>query len=320
MTYLHSKQHMAHLDLKSPNVLLKGKDAKLADFGSLRRLRVGGRGPRRPPPTAAHAQAVAAAAEAGGAAARGGGGGGGAEGPLPFEGVGGVAESQAALMARVQSAVLGGNAEAAVSEMRQLGLTEDEARQVTASLDSHQGGAVSLGGSSGSYAEQEGGIGTPEWLAPELLSVEAPGTPGRQLSMRGVDWQAADRYSFAVILWELLSRKRPCVYPRSPQLALALIAVLTALGNCTGTRASVRPRPSPRSARRLCRSGLTKVRTPCRPCFDAPSHRLSVAVDLCPQGSGRRSSWWGWARRRPNGSNSARCAQATCLPHALESV
>jgi hypothetical protein len=252
MTYLHEKQHMAHLDLKSPNVLLKGKDAKLADFGSLRRLRAGP--PRRRPPTKAAAVAAATAAAAanrGGAASNGSNGGGSNGGRvgggqasadaeaaadsttdhvvprlLSFGGVGGMSDEQAAAMARVHAAVgsggspggSGGGAaggaggggdggvEVAVQEMQQLGLSERDARQVAASLKSSATYGTYDGGS---YAEQQGGIGTPEWLAPELLAVEAPGTPGRAASTRGVDWQAADRYSYGVILWELLTRKRP---------------------------------------------------------------------------------------------------------------
>lgn len=155
---------------------------------------------------------------------------------LSFGGVGGMSDEQAAAMARVHAAVGAGSGsgetgdaaagaaagvEVAVAEMQaQLGLSEQTARQVATSLNSTRntllllesdgtGGYGTYGSTGGSYAEQEGGIGTPEWLAPELLAVEAPGTPGRAASTRGVDWQAADRYSYGVILWELLTRKRP---------------------------------------------------------------------------------------------------------------
>ena len=39
MRYLHERQQLVHLDLKSPNVLLKGRECKITDFGSLRRLK-----------------------------------------------------------------------------------------------------------------------------------------------------------------------------------------------------------------------------------------------------------------------------------------
>ncbi len=254
MTYLHEKQHMAHLDLKSPNVLLKGKDAKLADFGSLRRLRARPRIPRRRPPAKRAAAARPSGGDDGAAAAAATGVDGSSQSHeqreedapdgtvrlLSFGGVGGMSDEQAAAMARVHAAVGAGSGggengdavlasaataaagvEVAVAEMQlQLGLSEQTARQVATSLNSTRnsllllesdgtGGYGTYDGAGGSYAEQEGGIGTPEWLAPELLAVEAPGTPGRAASTRGVDWQAADRYSYGVILWELLTRQRP---------------------------------------------------------------------------------------------------------------
>lgn len=262
MTYLHEKQHMAHLDLKSPNVLLKGKDAKLADFGSLRRLRARPRVPRRRPPAKKTSQRAAGAGPSGDSTVSSAAGTRGPDHSLPdaqkqnddedaaaettgprllsFGGVGGMSDEQAAAMARVHAAVESGSGsgahgeavlanaaagggsqgvEAAVAEMQeQLGLSEQDARKVATSLNSTRNNLLLLGSDGsggygtydgGSYAEQEGGIGTPEWLAPELLAVEAPGTPGRSASTRGVDWQAADRYSYGVILWELLTRKRP---------------------------------------------------------------------------------------------------------------
>ena len=206
-------QHMAHLDLKSPNVLLKGKDAKLADFGSLRRLRARPRIPgRRPPPKSASALQRAATGTSGS-------GGTGAAPPLSadrsstdarkqterdsekeigprllsFGGVGGMSDEQAAAMARVFGAASGAHGvEVAVAEMQaQLGLSEQTARQVATSLNSTRHSLLLLGSEGGSYDEQEGGIGTPEWLAPELLAVEAPGTPGRAESTRAVDWQVS---------------------------------------------------------------------------------------------------------------------------------
>ena len=39
MCYLHDVQQMLHLDLKSPNVVFKGKVAKVTDFGSLQRIK-----------------------------------------------------------------------------------------------------------------------------------------------------------------------------------------------------------------------------------------------------------------------------------------
>jgi serine/threonine protein kinase len=196
---------MAHLDLKSPNVLLKGKDAKLADFGSLRRLRARPRVPRRrPPPKSASALQKAAAGTAAAPPSSADHSSTGAQkqteedseeeiGPrlLSFGGVGGMSEEQAAAMARVFGAASGAHGvEVAVAEMQaQLGLSEQTARQVATSLNSTRHSLLLLGSEGGSYDEQEGGIGTPEWLAPELLAVEAPGTPGRAESTRAVDWQ-----------------------------------------------------------------------------------------------------------------------------------
>ena len=40
-------------------------------------------------------------------------------------------------------------------------------------------------------------VGTPEWMAPEMFE-------------KGTRDRSVDLYSFAVILWELLTRQRPC--------------------------------------------------------------------------------------------------------------
>ena len=155
MCYLHDKQQLAHLDLKSPNVLLKGKDAKLADFGTLRRLR-GGDAP---------AKALS--------------GGGGAVG-----GVGGTGEAQASAM---RQAIAAGHAEGAGTVLEAMGVPAPAARQAAAAIHSGSAGGSGSGSGGGQCP------GTPEWLAPELLDVphqqssaSAPANHACLLCLRGV--------------------------------------------------------------------------------------------------------------------------------------
>lgn len=205
MTYLHDKQQLAHLDLKSPNVLLKGKDAKLADFGSLKRL-----GDRRnssvPNGTENNSSTSTSSISsistlAGGTSSAASSTATVADADFAVGGVGGTAEAQAAALRLVKASK---GAEDGGEVLKKMGVPQKAALIAAGSLHS----SLSSSRSSTGHA-----LGTPEWMAPELLDVRHPSptpTDGSSTTPAGrVDWKAADRYSFAVILWELLTRKRP---------------------------------------------------------------------------------------------------------------
>lgn len=211
MMYLHDKQQLAHLDLKSPNVLLKGKDAKLADFGSLKRLGDHrGLGAARIGSSSSDSSSSSTNAE--GASSAASSTAAPEDAGFAVGGVGGTAEAQAAALRRVKATK---GAEDAGAVLARMGVPPKAAQIAAASL--HSSNASTRSGSASARA-----VGTPEWMAPELLDVVAhessdvaerspsAGTDGHSApGGAGVDWKAADRYSFGVILWELLTRKRP---------------------------------------------------------------------------------------------------------------
>ena len=221
MTYLHDKQQLAHLDLKSPNVLLKGKDAKLADFGSLKRMGRGGGGGGGGGGDGDGGGSGSVAATMGtgdGTTATGAAGVG--DDNVTVGGVGGTAETQAAALRRVKATE---HAEAGGAVLRRMGVPARAAQIAAGSLHSGMSSGGSSRSSTGGHTP-----GTPEWMAPELLDAAHPSPPpppaargaagdggggdsggGVPAGAGGIDWKAADRYSFAMVLWELLTRKRP---------------------------------------------------------------------------------------------------------------
>ena len=231
MTYLHDKQHLAHLDLKSPNVLLKGKDAKLADFGSLMRLgdRRGGGAVNGAENTSGSSMSSTAGDTSAGAISIA---------PMADEdfavgGVGGTAEGQAAALRRVKAS---NGAEDAGEVLKKMGVPAQAAQIAAASLHSCRSSASSISSTGRAF-------GTPEWMAPELLDVGLASSPHAEPTQslsgegaRGVDWKAADRYSFAMILWELLTRKRPYLGFRAAAAVEAVGPTIVTLWAAEGQR------------------------------------------------------------------------------------